>query len=425
MPAAPPSSRTDPPPAPAAAQAPSALSAISNAPAAGADGLPPVPRRILPAIAVSQLACTSLWFAINAVVPELQRSAGLPDTAAGWLTSAVQLGFIAGTLAFALLLIADRFSPRRVFLVCALLGAALALLTAWLPPTLPGLLVLRFATGFVLAGIYPVGMKIAAGWYARGLGAALGVLVGALVLGTATPFAVRALGTEAPWQSVMVTVAVLAALGGAAMAVLVPDGPYLTRGQRISPLALAVIWRDPKVRASAFGYFGHMWELYAFFVLVPLIVATRFGGAAAAWWVFAVIAVGAIGCAGGGALVRRVGGARIAAAQLLCGALCGLLAPWGLAAPFALWAVWILLWGVTVSGDSPQFSALTAMNAPREVVGSVLTFVNCIGFTLSVVTITGFAWAAERWPLEAVLPWLALGPIAGFWALWPLVRRGD
>jgi predicted MFS family arabinose efflux permease len=402
-----------------------AASPPPSAPAGGVgeDGLPPVPRRILPAIALSQLACTSLWFAINAVVPDLQRSAAVPETAAGWLTSAVQLGFIAGTLVFALLMIADRFSPRRVFLVCALAGAALALLTALLPPTLPGLLAMRFGTGFLLAGIYPVGMKIAAGWYARGLGAALGVLVGALVLGTAMPFAVRAIGAEAPWQSVMLTVAVLSAAGGVAMAVLVPDGPYLTRGQRITPSALAVIWRDPKVRASAFGYFGHMWELYAFFVLVPLVVATRFDGAAAAWWVFAVIGVGALGCVGGGALVRRVGGARIAGVQLLCGAACGLLAPWALGAPLAVWAVWLLVWGTTVSGDSPQFSALTAMNAPREVVGSVLTFVNCIGFTLSVLTIACFVWAAGRWPLEAVLPWLAIGPLVGFWALRPLLAR--
>jgi predicted MFS family arabinose efflux permease len=324
-------------------------------------------------------------------------------------------------LAFALLLIADRFSPRRVFLVCALAGAGLALLTALLPPTLSTLLALRFATGFVLAGIYPVGMKIAAGWYAQGLGAALGVLVGALVLGTAMPFGVRALGADAPWQAVMLAVAALSAAGGALMAALVPDGPYLTRAQRITPRALAVIWRDPKVRASAFAYFGHMWELYAFFVLVPLVVATRFDGSAAWWWVFAIIGIGALGCIGGGALVRRVGGARVAGLQLLCGSACGLAAPWMLGAPLALWAVWMLLWGTTVSGDSPQFSALTAMNAPRELVGSVLTFVNCIGFTLSVLTITGFAWAAARWPLEAVLPWLALGPLLGLVALRPLI----
>ena len=153
-----------------------------------------IPRRILPAVALSQFAGTSLWFAINAVMPDLQRSAGLPAATTGWLTAAVQLGFIAGTLMFALLAVADRFSPRRVFLACALAGAALAGATALLPPTVPTLIALRVATGVALAGIYPVGMKIAAGWYAQGLGWALGVLVGALVLGTAMPFGLRALG---------------------------------------------------------------------------------------------------------------------------------------------------------------------------------------------------------------------------------------
>lgn len=334
---------------------------------------------------------------------------------------AVQLGFIAGTLVFALLLIADRFSPRRVFLVCALAGATLALVNALLAPSLVTWVPLRFATGFVLAGIYPVGMKIASGWYARGLGAALGVLVGALVLGTASPYAVRALGAQWPWQSVMVSVAVAAAAGGLLMAWLVPDGPYLAKAQRVTPRALAVIWRDRHVRASALGYFGHMWELYAFFVMVPLIVALRFGGSTAAWWVFAAIGIGAIGCAGGGWLAQRWGSARLAAIQLLLGALCGLASPWLLTASLPLWALWLLLWGTTVSGDSPQFSALTATNAPREVVGSVLTFVNGIGFSISVLTISGFAWAATRWPLETVLPWLALGPLLGLWALKPLL----
>lgn len=156
----------------------------------------PIPRRILPAIAVSQFAGTSLWFAINAVMGDVQRQAALPDTVVAWLTAAVQLGFIAGTFAFALLAIADRFSPRLVFLTCTLIGAALALLTALLPPTLGMLFVLRFVTGVCLAGIYPVGMKIAAGWYAKGLGWALGVLVGALILGTALPFGLRALGAH-------------------------------------------------------------------------------------------------------------------------------------------------------------------------------------------------------------------------------------
>lgn len=379
---------------------------------------PTIPRRILPAIALSQFAGTSLWFAINAVIADLQRESGLPDAAVGWLTAAVQLGFIAGTLAFALWTIADRFSPRLVFLTCSLAGAACAALCAWLPPSMGLLFVLRFLTGACLAGIYPVGMKIAAGWYAQGLGLALGVLVGALVLGTALPFGLRALGAAWPWQGVMWAVALVAALGGVVMATLVPDGPHLAPPATFSPRALLVIVQDPKVRASAFGYFGHMWELYAFFVLVPLIVAARWGSAAAAaWWVFAAIAVGALSCVLGGVSAQRFGSERIAAVQLACSGTCALLAPWFLGAPVWAWAAWLLLWGATVSGDSPQFSALTARNAPRAQVGSVLTLVNCIGFSISVATITGSVFMATQLPLAQVLPWLALGPALGLWCM--------
>jgi MFS transporter, DHA1 family, inner membrane transport protein len=380
------------------------------------------PRHILPVIAVSQLAGTSLWFAINAVMADLQATAALPGSAVGTLTAAVQLGFIAGTFGFALLAVADRFSPRLVFLACSLLGAALALATAALPPRLDSLVVLRFATGVALAGIYPVGMKIASGWYREGLGWALGVLVGALVLGTALPFALRAVGTAWPWQTVMVAVAALAAGGGMAMALFVPDGPHLAPAAPISPRALAVIWQDRRVRASAFGYFGHMAELYAMFVLVPAIVATRFAGAAVSWWVFFVIGAGGVACVVGGLLARRFGGARVAAAQLAASGACALAAPWLLDAPLPLWGAWLLLWGATVAGDSPQFSALTAANAPRASVGSVLTLVNAIGFSISVATIALFVAAAAMFPLTQVLPWLAVGPVLGLWFLRPLLR---
>ena len=379
-----------------------------------------VPKRILPVIAISQFAGTSVWFAINAVMADLQRDVALPAAAVGWLTASVQIGFIAGTFGFALLSIADRFSPRKVFLVCSLLAGALAAATALLPPELKLLLALRFLTGVALAGIYPVGMKIAAGWFAQGLGWALGVLVGALVVGSALPFALRALGASWSWQAVMLAIAAVATGGGLLMHAFVPDGPHLAPAARITPRALAVIWSDRAVRASAFGYFGHMWELYAFFVLIPAIVATRFQGAAAAWWVAITMALGGVACVAGGALARRVGGSRVAAFQLASSGLCALLAPWLLEAPLWAWGAWLLWWGATVSGDSPQFSALTAANAPRAMVGSVLTFVNAIGFTLSTATITLFAALAAQWPLAQVLPWLAVGPAIGLAFLAPL-----
>jgi MFS transporter, DHA1 family, inner membrane transport protein len=386
----------------------------------------PVPRRILPVIVAAQFAGTSLWFAVNAVMPDLQQAWGLDPTSVGSLTSAVQLGFVAGTLVFALLMLADRFRPSRVFLVCSLLGAAVNASLLWADGHLGTMLAIRFCVGFLLAGIYPVGMKIAASWYREGLGAAMGVLIGALVLGTALPHGLRALAAQgagqAPWQIVIVAVSVLAALGGVATALLVPVNLSAPTGARITPRALGLIWSDRRLRASVFGYFGHMWELYAFIVLVPLIVATRLEGAgisAASFW---AIAAGFAGCAGGGLFVRRFGSARVAQVQLAASGACCLAAPAMLVAPLPVFMAWLLVWGATVAGDSPQFSALTARNAPPAVMGSVLTFTNCIGFAISVVSIELFVRAAHVWPLAGVLPWLALGPVAGLWMMRPLLR---
>lgn len=394
-----------------------------------------VPRRILPVIVLSQFAGTSLWFAVNAVMPDLQRDWALPAAALGTLTSAVQLGFVAGTLVFALLMLADRFPPARVFLACSLLGAACNAAMLVADGHYGGLLALRFAVGFLLAGIYPVGMKIAASWYRERLGAVMGVLIGALVLGTALPHGLRALAGDGPgaafavgglaaWKAVVLGVSLLAALGGIATALLVPPHPAAARAARVTPRALGLIWSDRRLRASVFGYFGHMWELYAMIVLVPVIMATRLAGAAVSAASFWAIAAGFAGCVLGGLAVRRFGSARVAHLQLATSGACCLAAPLMLAAPLPLFIAWMLLWGATVSGDSPQFSTLTAQNAPPAVVGSVLTFSNCIGFAISVVSIELFVRATTAWPLAQVLPWLALGPAIGLWMLRPLVRDG-
>jgi hypothetical protein len=219
-------------------------------------------------------------------------------------------------------------------------------------------------------------------------------------------------------------VSLLAALGGIATALWVPANPDAPRGARITPKALGAIWLDRRLRASVFGYFGHMWELYAFYVLVPSVVATRVAGAAVSAAAFWTIAAGFGGCVAGGLLARRWGSARVAQVQLATSAACCLAAPLMLAAPIGLFMAWLLLWGASVAGDSPQFSTLTARNAAPAVVGSVLTFTNCIGFAISVVSIELFVRVSQAWPLALVLPWLALGPVLGLWMLRPLVRPG-
>ena len=383
-----------------------------------------VPRHVLPVLVLAQFAGTSLWFAVNAVMPDLQRAFGWPATAVGTLTSALQAGFIAGTLVFALLAIADRFPPRRVFLVCALAGAGCTV-GAWaMVSDFGALLAWRFATGFFLAGIYPVGMKIAAQWYTRGLGPALGLLIGALVLGSASAHALRAIGDTLPWPTLMLGVATLAAAGGVSLYTLLPDPPgAVARVTTLQWRALATIVTDARVRSSVLGYFGHMWELYTLWVLMPLILATRLQGTALSWTAFAMLGAGVLGCVGGGWLAPRFGSARVAGVQLAISGLCCVLAPVLIGAPDALFYGWLLVWGITVSGDSPRFSTLTARNAPPQAVGSVLTLTNSIGFAISIASILLFVEVTRTVPLGWLLTGLALGPALGLWALRPLLRE--
>jgi DHA1 family inner membrane transport protein len=223
-----------------------------------------------------------------------------------------------------------------------------------------------------------------------------------------------------PWQVVVLAVSLLAAAGGVATALGVPASPAATRGPPITPRALGLIWSDRRLRASVFGYFGHMWELYAFIVMVPAILATRLAADAISAGAFWAIAAGAAGCILGGLAARRVGSARVAHWQLATSCACCLAAPLMLVAPLPVFLAWLLLWGATVAGDSPQFSALTATNAPPAAVGSVLTFSNCIGFAISIVSIELAVRASVHWPLAIVLPCLGAGPLVGLWMLRPL-----
>jgi len=385
------------------------------------------PGWILPTIIFSQFAGTSLWFAGNAVLGDLQRQWGLPAEALGYMTSAVQLGFIAGTLAFAVLAISDRWSPRLVFFACSLLGALFNLGVYAVADGYGSLLATRFLTGFFLAGIYPVGMKIATGWYRSDLGNALGFLVGALVLGTAFPHLIKGLGQSWPWEAVMVAVSALAAGGGMLMLILVPDGPHLAKGAQFDPKAIAIIFGSRPFRASAFGYFGHMWELYAYWAFVPFVLAAhmsqgRAGEINVSIWTFAVIAAGGLGCAGGGLISLRAGSAPVAFAQLAASGLCCALSPLFFHAPTPVFLAFLVVWGIVVVGDSPQFSALNARNAPRERVGSALTIANCIGFAITIASIQLLNYCAAILDAAYLLLLLTPGPILGLIALRPLLR---
>jgi predicted MFS family arabinose efflux permease len=376
---------------------------------------------ILPVLIFSQFACTSLWFAGNAVLSGMAADLQLPAAALGHLVSAVQVGFIGGTLFFALFTVADRFSPSRLFFWCALAGAATNA-GAFLAEGFTGLVLSRGLTGFCLAGIYPVGMKIAADYHRQGLGLALGLLVGALVLGTAFPHLLHYLTANLSWEYVIGLTSGLALLGGTLMVVLVPDGPYQTKGAAFHMLACVQVFRDQRFRAAAFGYFGHMWELYTFWAFVPLLLRSysRLPPGAAgnpALLSFFIIGSGAVACWLGGYLAQHIGSARTAFGALgVSGMLC-LLSPLLFHLPFPAFLFCLLVWGMAVVMDSPQFSTLVAQNAPPGARGTALTIVNCLGFFITIVSIQVFRVLADYLPAGFQYQLLAIGPFLGLWAM--------
>ncbi|PCJ82504.1 MAG: MFS transporter [Bacteroidetes bacterium] len=384
---------------------------------------------ILPVIVISQFCCTSLWFAGNGVIADLSINFNLQDTALGHLTSAVQIGFIAGTLSFAIFTIADRFSPSKVFFVCAVIGAIFNLGTIYEGNNLISLLSLRFLTGFFLAGIYPIGMKIAADYFNKGLGKSLGFLVGALVLGTAFPHLLKNMTESFSWKSVLIATSSIAVFGGLLMLTLVPDGPYRKASKRLNLLAFSQVFRNSKFRSSAFGYFGHMWELYAFWAFVPIII-TNYNAKHAqidfniSLWSFLIIAIGGLACVLGGYLSQKLGTKRTAFLSLLFSFSCCLISPLIFSVENDLVFVsFLLFWGIVVIADSPLLSTLVAQNAPNEIKGTALTIVNCIGFSITIVSIQLINVMQTMTGSNSIYIILALGPLLGLIALRKDIKR--
>ncbi len=382
-----------------------------------------IPKYILPVIVVAQFCCTSLWFAGNSVMEDLVKNYDLIANALGHLTSAVQVGFITGTLIFAILTIADRFAPSKVFLVCALLGACSNLGLLWSGNTFESLLLIRFLTGFFLAGIYPVGMKIAADYFEKGLGRSLGFLVGALVLGTAFPHLLKGIAFNFSWKSVLICTSSLAMIGGLSMLLFVPNGPFRKAGKKLNFKAFFKVFQNHKFRAAALGYFGHMWELYTFWAFVPIFFINYnnlylTANLNVSVLSFLTIGIGGIGCVLAGYLSSIFGTKRIAFLALFLSCCCCLLSPLLLeiAYPF-IFIGFLLFWGLTVVADSPLFSTLVAQNADPQIKGTALTIVNCIGFAITIFSIQLINYLQQSTNSNIIYILLAIGPILGLIAL--------
>lgn len=377
-------------------------------------------------IAIAQLFGTSLWFSANSATEDLMNSWHISAADIGWLTSAVQGGFILGTLVVALGGLAERYRASLIFVYSAIAGALFNACFAWLSEGLASAIVFRFLVGLSLAGIYPVGMKLIVGWAPERTGQALAQLVAMLTLGTALPHALREAGADLPWQYIILASSILALLG-ALLIHLLGDGPHLPQvrsrkapehGTQERHATVFDAFKVNRYRAAAFGYFGHMWELYAFWTVVPLLVsntvlASEFSGLGVSGMAFSIIGVGALGCLIGGVLSRHLGSAKVALGALASSGVCALVfVLFWRDLPAAWLGVLLLLWGATVVADSPQFSALSAQACPRELVGAALAIQNSIGFAITVVSIAATTALFDYIGLDAA--WLLVpGPIVG------------
>ena len=367
-----------------------------------------------------------VWFASSAVVAILQAREGVPAAQAASLTSGVQAGFVLGTLVSAALSLADRFDPRRLFTASCLLAAAATALLAGLPPVGPGQVALRFVTGACMAGVYPVGMRLAATWARTGprgdLGLLIGLLVGALTLGSASPHLLAAIpGLD--WRHIYLAAAALAALCGLAVN-LAGLGPLMTRSGRIDLGRMAQAWRNRPLRLANLGYLGHMWELYAMWAWLGAFLQSSFsasglvrpGGSAEAA-TFLAVAVGALGAWLGGALADRLGRTTVVMASMAASAACALAIGWLHGFPPPLVVGVALIWGVTVIADSAQFSASIAELAPAGSTGTLLTVQTCAGFLLTLVSIQLVPVVAGAVGWAGAFTMLAVGPILGCLAI--------
>ena len=381
-------------------------------------------------LAIIQWLAMTLWFSASAVAAPLTEVWQLSGGKQAWLTISVQLGFVLGAFASAVLNLPDRFAPPRLMALCSLLGAGLnaaipLAITDELGKSEAGfwaLVLLRMATGVMLAGVYPVGMKLMATWFVRGRGLAIGVLVGALTVGSASPHLVKAFIEADQWRRVMIVSSACAVAAAILAATVARTGPHLPSAAKFDWTYFARMWRDEAVRRANFGYLGHMFELYAMWAWAPVLVAQSLnkGGytpEAQAQAGFAVIAAGGAGCVLAGLWADRIGRTYTTIASLVVSGGCALVAGSLFSHPLLLVAICIV-WGFAVVADSAQFSTAISELCDPQYVGTALTIQTCAGFLLTTLTIRAVPAVlgdsnSPNWPLATAM--LAIGPIFGIY----------
>ena len=380
-------------------------------------------KRILPIIVIAQFLCTSLWFAGNSIITDMARELNLDDHFLAHLTSAIQFGFIVGTLVFAIFTISDRYTPSKVFFFSSILAGLFNLGLCIHHIDATQVLLFRFLTGFFLAGIYPVGMKIASDYYQSGLGKSLGFLVGALVLGTAFPHLLKTLIVGFPWKYVLYTTTILSALGGLSILLFVPNGPFRKSGQKMKLTSFLSGFKNPNFRVFSIGYFGHMWELYSFWAFVPLMLLAYnkhypLTNLNVPFFSFLIIASGGLACVISGIVSQYFGVKNIAILSLSISCLCCIVSPLFLFSNSTFFFLcFLFVWGITVIADSPLFSTLVAQSAPEESRGSSITIINSIGFSITVISIQFINMLSDKIDAQYIYLFLAIGPFLSLMGL--------
>ncbi|NNF08896.1 MAG: MFS transporter [Acidimicrobiia bacterium] len=383
-------------------------------------------KRALTFIAGSQLLALTLWFSASAVAPQLEELWDLSSGQTAGLTLAVQIGFVAGALGLAVTNLADTIASRTLFTSAAALGALVnAGLIVLGPNDFAIAIALRFLTGAALAGVYPAGLKVMAGWFREGRGLALGVLVGALTVGSAGPHLIRGLGFD--WQGVVGGASLLAVVAAVLMWTLLEDGPFETPRQQFSLTKLGVVVANRGFRLSTYGYLGHMWELYAMWTWTAAFLAASAeeagrGDGFVPTATFFIIAAGGLGAWLFGRWADRYGRTLLAGLSLLISGIAGLLTPLVFGLSPVIVVGLFLVWGFAVVADSAQFSTMVTETSDDDTRGTALALQTALGFLLTLVTIRGVPVLAGAWGWQWAFPLLAIGPAAGIAAMVALRR---